>query len=81
MSRYTTAMNLHIHGYEEVARRFKRNNSKAARSIVVSPTGRVIYFHDGEPIPPALEPGHIGRFTHDCPAEVIEDALLHHMRT
>lgn len=85
MSRYTTALNLYLDGYERVANAFKNSMKQGSgharqKSLVIAPGGRVIYFLRGEPIPAALQAGHIGHFTFDCPTEVIEDALICHMR-
>lgn len=82
MSRFTTALNLYADGYERVASGFKRSMLRHVprKSLVISPSGRVIYFHNDEPIPEKLQPGLIGVFTRECPANVIEDALIHHMK-
>lgn len=81
MARYTTQLNLYLDGYERVAFTFKRSLQHCRRkSLVIAPGGRVIYFHRDEPIPEALQAGHIGHFTFGCPTEVIEDALICHMQ-
>lgn len=85
MSRYTTSLNLYLDGYERVANAFKNSMKQGSgharqKSLVIAPSGRVIYFLRDEPIPAPLQAGHIGRFTHGCPTEVIEDALIHHMQ-
>lgn len=75
-------MNLYLDGYERVASTFKKSLQHVTRkSLVIAPGGRVIYFMRDEPIPPAFQDGHIGLFTKGCPTDVIEDALIHHMKT
>lgn len=85
MSRYTTALNLYLDGYERVASAFKNSMKQGSRhvstkSLVIAPGGRVIYFLRDEPIPAAFQNGVIGLFTKCCPTEVIEDALIAHMQ-
>lgn len=79
---FATSSNLYLDGYEHVARVFKRtiSNNRAPRFLVIAPTGRPIYFREDERIPEALQAGNVGFFTRDCPTNVIEDALIHHMQ-
>lgn len=80
MSRYTARANLLIDGYERVAATMKRNFLNWPKTLVIAPSGRAIYFHGADEVPERLQKGIVGRFTKDCPVEVIEDALIEHLR-
>lgn len=81
--KWIAPLNLYVDGYERVAEMFKRSlqQNTPKKSLVISSGGRVVYFLRDEPVPANLQPGLIGLFTRDCPIEVIEDALIHHMKT
>lgn len=82
--RHTTTRNLFVHGYAKVAETFKASfygQGSQKKALVIAPNGRVIYFRYDEPIPPAFQSGVIGWFTKGVQPEVVEDALIHHLKT